>query len=103
MKLSFLVIGILVIVAGVAFFGIGPKFGISHPEPVALFIIGIGIILIGMDGIFTARSTEGAGVMRITHYGWSARLRGAGFALLGLVIAASSMIEFTGKGNWEKL
>jgi len=103
MKISLLLIGILVCIAGVAFFGIGPKLGITHPEPFAVLIIGIGIVLIGLDGIATARSTTGSGVTRITHYGWSARLRGAGFALLGLVLAAGSVAELTGKGNWEKL
>ena len=43
------------------------------------------------------------GVTGVTHYGWRARFRGAGFTLLGLLIAVGSLAEFSGKGNWQKL
>jgi len=102
-KLRWLLFGIIVCIAGVAFIGLGPKVGVIHSEPISGLMIGAGIVLIGLDGIFSGRSTEGYGVTGVTHDGMSARLRGAAFAFLGVVICFASLVEVSGRGNWQTL
>jgi hypothetical protein len=102
-QLSLLVAGLALCVVGVALIGAGESLGLPRPAPAGGLVIGIGIVMVGLDGIIRARSTEGVGVMRVTHYGWSARFRGMGFALMGLIAIAGSLVELGGKGNWQHL
>jgi len=103
LRLNLILCGIIVCLVGVAFIGVGPKFGLTRPEPISGLIIGAGMMLIGLDGVFSGRSTEGYGVTGTAHYGMSARLRGAAFALLGAVICFGSLVEVSGQGNWQAL
>lgn len=102
-RFSLLILGLAVCVVGVALIGAGESIGLPRPVPFGSLVIGIGVVMVGLDGIVSGRSTEGYGVTGVTHYGWSARFRGMGFALMGLVIIAGSLAELSGEGNWQRL
>jgi hypothetical protein len=95
-KLGLMPFGIAVCVAGVASFGVLPRVGAARPVAWSLVLLGAGFLLMGLDGIVTGRSTSGWSKSSQTHYGASARLRGAALAFLGLAIGAANLVEALG-------
>ncbi|HTG14386.1 MAG TPA: hypothetical protein VK747_03865 [Blastocatellia bacterium] len=98
-RINLMVIGVCVCVAGVAFIGIGPRVGIANPEPLTTLLLGVGFALMGLHGIVTGKTTEGYGTLQVSHYGAAAKVRGAAFGLLGILISAGSLFEMVKPGS----
>jgi hypothetical protein len=75
----------------------------SSPEPWALSLLGAGFFLMGLDGVVTDTTTTGVGKSRMKHYGASARLRGAAFAFIGLVVSSAGLVEILGLSKANEL
>jgi hypothetical protein len=83
--------------------GAGSSLQIQRHDPLGGLLIGLGVILWGLDGVETGewrmpRAPQGW----ITHFGWSARLRGAATALLGSTVATAGAMELSRPGGWEQ-
>jgi hypothetical protein len=97
-KPTFMGVGIIVAIFGLALIGIAPNFGVTRPEPLALFVFGIGMVLMGLDGVVTGEVSQRVAARSVSVYGLVARLRGASMALIGLGISIMSLFEMAGPG-----